>query len=106
VSQLTTFTIRLKQARKAAGISQTELGLRSGFDPGSASSRMNHYEKGRHLPDLEAMKRMAKELNVPLAYFFCEGDDEAELVAMFGRITHEQKAEVLKLLKDQISSND
>jgi hypothetical protein len=52
------------------------------------------------------MKRMAKELNVPLAYFFCEGDDEAELVAMFGRITHEQKAEVLKLLKDQISSND
>ncbi len=67
---------------------------------------MNHYEKGRHLPDLEAMKRMAKELNVPLAYFFCEGDDEAELVAMFGRITHEQKAEVLKLLKDQISSND
>ncbi|WP_027671013.1 helix-turn-helix domain-containing protein [Rheinheimera baltica] len=106
MSQLTTFTIRLKQARKAAGISQTELGLRSGFDPGSASSRMNHYEKGRHLPDLEAMKRMAKELNVPLAYFFCEGDDEAELVAMFGRITHEQKAEVLKLLKDQISSND
>jgi len=67
---------------------------------------MNHYEKGRHLPDLETMKRMAKELKVPLAYFFCESDDEAELVAMFGRITNEQKAEVLKLLKTRISSSD
>jgi len=45
VSQLIPFTIRLKQARKAAGISQAELGLRIGFEAASASSRMNHYEK-------------------------------------------------------------
>jgi transcriptional regulator with XRE-family HTH domain len=101
VSQLTTFSIRLKQARKAAGISQTELGLRSGFDPGSASSRMNHYEKGRHLPDLEAMKRMAKELKVPLAYFFCEGDDEAELLKLFSQLDSVRKAELLADLKNK-----
>jgi transcriptional regulator with XRE-family HTH domain len=101
VSQITPFTIRLKQARKAAGISQTELGLRIGFEPASASSRMNHYEKGRHLPDLETMRRMAKELNVPLAYFFCEGDDEAELLKLFSQLDSVRKAELLADLKNK-----
>lgn len=99
MSQLTSFTIRLKQARKAAGISQTELGLRIGFEAGSASSRMNHYEKGRHLPDLETMKRLAKELNVPLSYFFCESDDEAELVKLFNLLNPEQRSHILRELK-------
>lgn len=106
MSQLTTFTIRLKQARKALGISQTELGLRCGFDPGSASSRMNHYEKGRHLPDLEAMKRMAKELNVPLAYFFCEGDDEAELLKLFSQLDAKEKTALLNDLKSKKTSEE
>ena len=60
---------------------------------------MNHYEKGRHLPDLETMKRMAKELNVPLAYFFCESDDEAELLKLFSQMGSLQKAELLIDLK-------
>ena len=101
MSQITPFTIRLKQARKAAGISQTELGLRIGFEPSSASSRMNHYEKGRHLPDLETMRRMAKELNVPLAYFFCEGEDEAELLKLFSQLDSLRKAELLAELKNK-----
>jgi transcriptional regulator with XRE-family HTH domain len=101
VSQLTPFTLRLKQARKAAGISQAELGLRIGFEAGSASSRMNHYEKGRHLPDLETMKRMAKELAVPLSYFFCESEEEAELVMLFSKLTDEQKIKLLTGLKEK-----
>ena len=105
MSQITPFTIRLKEARKAAGISQTELGLRIGFEAGSASSRMNHYEKGRHLPDLETMKRMAKELNVPLAYFFCESDDEAELLKIFSQMESLQKAELLIDLKKKNSTD-
>ncbi|MBJ9284375.1 hypothetical protein I5487_02930 [Citrobacter freundii] len=36
---------RLKEARIKAGISQRALGILVGFDPASASSRMNHYEK-------------------------------------------------------------
>ncbi|HGC3137555.1 helix-turn-helix domain-containing protein, partial [Escherichia coli] len=44
--------------------------LHVGFDPASASSRMNHYEKGRHVPDIDTIRRMAAELNVPLNYFF------------------------------------
>ncbi|MGF3860387.1 helix-turn-helix domain-containing protein, partial [Salmonella enterica] len=33
---------------------------------------MNHYEKGRHTPDIDTLKRMADELGVPINYFFCE----------------------------------
>lgn len=99
MSQLTPFTLRLKQARKAAGISQAELGLRIGFEAGSASSRMNHYEKGRHLPDLETMKRMAKELSVPLGYFFCESEEEAELLILFSKLTPEQRINLVTNLK-------
>ncbi|MDA6593724.1 helix-turn-helix transcriptional regulator, partial [Escherichia coli] len=47
---------RLKEARCRAGVSQRSLGLLVGFDPASASSRMNHYEKGRHVPDIDTLR--------------------------------------------------
>ena len=40
---------------------------------------MNHYEKGRHVPDIDTLRRMAAELNVPLNYFFCDDQTTAEL---------------------------
>ncbi|MGT8022878.1 helix-turn-helix domain-containing protein, partial [Escherichia coli] len=49
---------RLKEARCRAGLSQRSLGLLVGFDPASASSRMNHYEKGRHVPDIDTLRRI------------------------------------------------
>lgn len=52
---------RLKAARKKLGISQKDLRIRIGMDPSAASSRMNHYEKGRHMPDFETMERIAKD---------------------------------------------
>ncbi|MBF4443171.1 helix-turn-helix domain-containing protein, partial [Vibrio anguillarum] len=63
---------RLKAARKKAKITQKDLGVKIGMEQGSASGRMNHYEKGRHVPDIGTLQRMAEELNVPLNYFFCE----------------------------------
>jgi len=63
---------RLKEARQRERISQKTLGINIGLDPSSASGRMNHYEKGRHTPDLQTLKRIAEELDVPLNYFFCE----------------------------------
>lgn len=83
-----------------AGLSQRALGIRVGFDPGSASSRMNHYEKGRHTPDIETLQRMADELNVPLNYFFCADDVSAELACLIGRMDTKQKIQLLKLLRE------
>ncbi len=56
---------RLKEARKAAKLSQKQLGIAAGTDEFSASARMNHYEKGRHTPDYSMLKRIAKVLNLP-----------------------------------------
>jgi transcriptional regulator with XRE-family HTH domain len=92
---------RIKSARVKKNISQKELGIRIGLDENSASSRMNHYEKGRHTPDVLTLKRMADELGVPLAYFFCESDLSAELNCLIDKLSEEEKTKLLSELKDK-----
>jgi transcriptional regulator with XRE-family HTH domain len=75
-----TFSRRLKEARLKAGYSQKTLGIMAGMDAFSASARMNHYEKGRHLPDLDTAERIANILKVPTAYLFCPESDLAEML--------------------------
>jgi len=82
---------RLKQARKKAKITQKDLGIKIGMEPSSASGRMNHYEKGRHTPDITALQRMADELGVPLNYFFCENDSAAELACLIDKLSEDEK---------------
>ncbi|MBW3139624.1 helix-turn-helix domain-containing protein [Ferrimonas balearica] len=92
------FPVRLKAARNKIGISQKELGIRIGMDPGSASGRMNHYEKGRHMPDFETLERLARELGVPVAYFFCQSESLAELVRLLDSLTEEERQMLIKKL--------
>ncbi|KLV09236.1 XRE family transcriptional regulator [Photobacterium aquae] len=92
---------RLKEARKKAGITQKELGIRIGMEPSSASGRMNHYEKGRHTPDIGTLRRMADELNVPLNYFFCENELSATLACIIDKMSDEEKAALLASLSTQ-----
>ena len=91
--------IRLKQARAKSGITQKQLGILIGMDENSASGRMNHYEKGRHIPDLAILKKIADELKVPLNYFFCEDETTAELVIEISKLQNEQKLELIRLVK-------
>ena len=94
---------RLKAARTKAGITQKELGIRIGMEPSSASGRMNHYEKGRHTPDIDTLKRMADELGVPINYFFCENETTAELARLIANMSEQQQVELIKILKkDQL----
>ncbi|WP_090365377.1 helix-turn-helix domain-containing protein [Ferrimonas sediminum] len=95
------FPLRLKQARANVGISQRELGLRIGLEPSSASSRMNHYEKGRHMPDIETLERIAKELGVPVAYFFCQSESSAELVCLIEGLTEQERQLLLEKLRSK-----
>lgn len=87
------------QARKKAGISQKDLGVKTGMDEGSASGRMNHYEKGRHVPNIETLRKLGKILNVPLSYFFCEDEVSAELVTLFQKLDKEDKLAILNRLR-------
>lgn len=94
---------RLKAARTKAGITQKELGIRIGMEPSSASGRMNHYEKGRHTPDIDTLKRMADELGVPINYFFCESETTAELARLIANMTEQQQVELIGILKKKQS---
>ena len=93
---------RLKQARKKAKITQKDLGIKIGMEPSSASGRMNHYEKGRHTPDVTALQRMADELNVPLNYFFCEDDNTAELACLIDKLSEEDKLLLINKLSSDV----
>ncbi|MDW7549823.1 helix-turn-helix domain-containing protein [Pseudoalteromonas peptidolytica] len=97
---------RLKEARKKAGYSQKALGVRIGMDESSASGRMNHYEKGRHTPDLSTLKRIADELGVPINYFFCEDDKMAEIVCLLDKLNEKNKESVLKVVQEMIASSE
>ncbi len=80
------FSLRLKQAREAAGYSQRGLGIALGLDVDSASPRINQYERGRREPGLETVSRIAALLKVPLAYLYCEEDDLAEAMLALARL--------------------
>lgn len=66
---------------------------------------MNHYEKDRHIPDLQTLKRIAEELNVPLNYFFCETEEMAEMVKFFNKLTAYDKRKILDTIKS-LSSDE
>jgi transcriptional regulator with XRE-family HTH domain len=94
---MTIFSRRLKEARKAAGFSQERLGIEAGIEPASASARMNQYEKGVHQPGESTVQQIAAVLNLPLAYFYCEDDDEAHLLQCFHCLKKDDRKQVVDL---------
>jgi transcriptional regulator with XRE-family HTH domain len=98
LAQISPLPSRLLEARTRKGISQKELGIRLDMEPSSASSRMNHYEKGRHTPDYPTLKRIADELDVPVAYFFCDDPIVAEIVCKLERLSKKDQKALLSQL--------
>ncbi|WP_430457913.1 helix-turn-helix domain-containing protein [Rheinheimera sp.] len=99
------FPQRLKAARKKKAISQTELGRRMGLESTSASARMNQYESGRHQPDFNMAKKIAEQLDVPVAYLYCDSDDMADLILKFSKLSQDQRAAVLAFVATQNKSD-
>ena len=82
---------RIKEARMIFGVSQKKLGIMVGINEFSASSRMNQYERGKHIPDFLTLKRIAKVLLVPVVYFYTEDNNLAKLLFL-----HEKLDDVAK----------
>jgi transcriptional regulator with XRE-family HTH domain len=61
---------------------------------------MNRYELGKRVPDFELIERVASELNLPAAYFYAIGDDEAILLACFHRLSAGKRRQMLALSDD------
>ncbi|TBV11344.1 helix-turn-helix domain-containing protein [Stutzerimonas kirkiae] len=98
------FTKRLKEARRAVGVSQEKLGLEIGLDPAVASARMNQYERGVHFPNLGTLQQIAGALRLPLAYFFCESDEEARMLKLLHSLTTDQKHEAIRLVEALVAA--
>lgn len=77
--------------------------MKIGMEESSASGRMNHYEKGRHVPDIGTLNRMAEELGVPLNYFFCQDEVTAELACLIDKLSDEEKEKLLHSLSTKNS---
>lgn len=60
-----TFATRLRQARKAAGLRQSDLGARIGL----TGSAIGAYEQGRNEPDLALLAMISKELGKTVDWF-------------------------------------
>lgn len=90
---------RLKKTRLAAKISQKKLGVAAGIDQFAASARMNQYERGKHTPDFLTLKRIAKIVEVPVAYYYAEDDDLAELILSYESLSKSDKQKLLQQIK-------
>ena len=101
---MSVFCKRLKDARKAVGISQERLGLLAGIEPASASARMNQYETGKHAPNTSTASLIAGVLNVSPSYFYSEDDDEARLLVLFHRMDSTERTQILGLAAGQQDS--
>lgn len=93
---MSVFAKRLKEARLLAGLSQEALGIEAGFDPASASTRMNRYELGKRAPAFELVEQIAKVLKVPAPYFYAEDDALARIILAVGQLPAKERAKLLE----------
>ena len=91
---------RLRRARLAATLSQRKLGVGIGLDESAANARINRYETGIHRPDLLTVRNIAKALAVPVAYFYAETDELADLIYRHERASASVRKSIKKLLED------
>jgi transcriptional regulator with XRE-family HTH domain len=89
---------RLKEARLHVGISQKQLGIQAGIDVFSASARINQYERGKHMPDLQTLTRLAAVMGVPVPYFYCEDAELAAVIVKFSALGKAQRKRLLGLI--------
>lgn len=57
---------KIRTWRKAAGLSQMELGLKCGFDGRSAECSVQHWEHDRREPPLRSLRPLAEALGITL----------------------------------------
>ena len=101
---MSVFTKRLKQERKRAGLSQEKLGVLAGIDETTASARMNQYEKGKYQPYPNTVEKIAEVLGVPVALFYEDDDEIAEVLRLMHRMAPEHRLEVLDFIRAKVGA--
>jgi transcriptional regulator with XRE-family HTH domain len=91
---------RLREARERIGISQKQLGIKAGLDPSVASPRINQYETGKHVPDIQTAQRLAEVLQVPAPYLYAEDDLLAVWILAYSRVTPAARRKITRTVTE------
>lgn len=102
VRDLPVFARRLRFARERAGLSQRELGRRIGMKDDAASPRINQYESGTHVPRAETVEAIARELKIPVAYLFADGERLARMILAFSQLTAAEQERITRTLEGSL----
>ncbi len=96
---------RIKETRISLGLTQAALGEMLGLHKSCASSRINHYEKGRHFPPYEFMIRLSRLTHRPLSYFYEPDPKLAQTVKELSELSSANK-ELLAHIIEELKSRD
>lgn len=100
ISAPSTFGRRLQALRLKEGIAQDRLGVLVGLEESSSSARMSRYENGVHEPPITFVQKLADHFLVPTAYFYCEDDQLAEVIAAFQKLPEDTKRGLLEMVRN------
>ena len=70
-----------------------------GLDESCASTRISRYEHGVHAVEPNTAERIAQVLDVPLAYFYADTEELAELTNIFDHQDHERQQRLLNFAR-------
>ena len=93
------FARRLRARRQALGLSQEALGVAIGIDESCSRTRISRYETGKSEPALAIAQLLAKALQVPVGYFYCDDDLEAEALLIIHRVGEADKLRIVETLR-------
>ncbi|CAH0185592.1 helix-turn-helix domain-containing protein [Pseudomonas mediterranea] len=82
--QISSLGAAIRRYRKVAGLTQAELGEKTGFDPKTIS----RFETGTYMPSIEALLLLANVLDVQPKAFFADMNDEDEQRAYLFGVIH------------------
>jgi transcriptional regulator with XRE-family HTH domain len=99
VRDLPVFARRLRFARERAGMSQRELGRRIGMKDDAASPRINQYESGTHVPRADTVEAIARELKIPVAYLFADGERLARMILAFSQLPAAEQERITRAIE-------
>jgi transcriptional regulator with XRE-family HTH domain len=80
------------------GLPQDKLGVRIGLDEQTASARISRYESGIHEPPVDTARALARALEVPLGYLYCDDDRLGEIILAVDRLPPEEQQGLLEAL--------
>ncbi len=86
-------------------MTQADLGRVLGLDDqNTGAPRVSRYETGRHEPDSATAAKIAKALNLPVAYFHAVDDILAEVILLVSQLPKKEREAILALIRDRVST--